>query len=37
MIVPRGPTIIEAGDEILAVTDAAASDQLAKLFAARNH
>jgi trk system potassium uptake protein TrkA len=37
MIVPRGPTVIEAGDEILAVTDAAASDQLAKLFAARNH
>jgi trk system potassium uptake protein TrkA len=31
-IVPRGFTVLEAGDEILAVTEAAAAEQLAELF-----
>lgn len=33
MLVPRGPTVLEAGDEVLAVTDRQGADQLAALFA----
>ncbi len=32
LIVPRGPTVLEAGDEILAVTNRHGADELAKLF-----
>jgi trk system potassium uptake protein TrkA len=32
MIVPRGATRMEVGDEVLAVTDASGADQLAELF-----
>ncbi len=33
MVVPRGVTIIEAGDEVLAVTNSVGAEQLAALFA----
>jgi trk system potassium uptake protein TrkA len=32
MIVPRGATVMEVGDEVLAVTDKAGAEQLAELF-----
>jgi trk system potassium uptake protein TrkA len=34
LIVPRGVTILNAGDEVLAVTDAEGAEQLARLFSA---
>jgi len=33
MVVPRGVTVMEAGDEVLAVTDRRGAKQLAALFA----
>jgi trk system potassium uptake protein TrkA len=33
MVVPRGVTVVEAGDEVLAVTDRRGTEQLAALFA----
>jgi trk system potassium uptake protein TrkA len=36
MIVPRGATKLEVGDEVLAVTDAAGAEQLAELFTLHN-
>jgi trk system potassium uptake protein TrkA len=33
LIVPRGDTALESGDEILAVTDRLGAEQLASLFA----
>lgn len=33
MVVPRGPTTLEVGDEVLAVTDRAGAARLAALFA----
>ena len=35
MIVPRGSTAIEAGDEVLAVTDSSGAEQLATLFSSQ--
>jgi trk system potassium uptake protein TrkA len=32
MIVPRGSTVMEVGDEVLAVTDKDGAEQLADLF-----
>jgi trk system potassium uptake protein TrkA len=32
IVVPRGATVFEAGDEVLAVTDRAGATQLAELF-----
>jgi trk system potassium uptake protein TrkA len=32
MVVPRGNTILEASDEVLAITDAEGAQQLAELF-----
>ncbi len=37
MVVPRGATKMEVGDEILAVTDAPGAEQLAQLFTLQNH
>ncbi len=40
MIVPRGATLIEIGDEVLTITDSTGAEQLAELFTApvgRNH
>lgn len=34
VMIPRGITVLEAGDEVLAVTDSEGSDQLAELFSA---
>lgn len=36
MIVPRGVTTIEVGDEVLAITDSKGAEQLAELFASQN-
>ncbi len=36
MVVPRGATKLEVGDEVLAVTDAAGAEQLAELFTLHN-
>jgi trk system potassium uptake protein TrkA len=36
MVVPRGATKMEVGDEILAVTDSAGAEQLAELFTLHN-
>ncbi len=36
MIVPRGETIMEAGDEVLAITDSYGAEQLAELFTFHN-
>ena len=36
MVVPRGATKLEVGDEVLAVTDASGADQLAELFTLHN-
>jgi Trk K+ transport system NAD-binding subunit len=33
MVIPRGPLVLEAGDEVLAVTDRAGAERLAALFA----
>lgn len=32
MVVPRGVTVFEVGDEVLALTDASAAEQLEELF-----
>jgi len=37
MIVPRGATKIEVGDEVLAITDKIGEDKLAELFTFQNH
>jgi trk system potassium uptake protein TrkA len=36
MIVPRGITAIEVGDEVLAITDDVGGEQLAELFTLQN-
>ncbi len=36
VMIPRGITVFEAGDEVLAVTDSDGADELAKLFCAPN-
>jgi trk system potassium uptake protein TrkA len=36
MILPRGATILEADDEVLAITDSAGQEQLAELFTLQN-
>ncbi len=35
-MIPRGITVLEVGDEVLAVTDPSGADELAKLFSAPN-
>lgn len=37
MVVPHGATVIEAGDEVLAITDREGADRLAALFAAPSY
>ena len=37
MVVPHGATVIEAGDEVLAVTDPEGADRLAALFASPSY
>jgi hypothetical protein len=36
MIVPRGVTTLEVGDEVLAITDSVGEEQLAQLFTSQN-
>ena len=36
MIVPRGTTMVEVGDEVLAITDNVGEEQLAELFSSQN-
>ena len=36
VVVPRGMTVFDAGDEVLAITDPEGAKQLAKMFASQN-
>jgi trk/ktr system potassium uptake protein len=37
MIMPRGPTVLDAGDEVLVVADKPGAEQIAELFSLENH